>query len=364
MKKLTILLIVGVLVVPNVVFGAWWNPFTWSIFNNPSESKIEQTREDQLPDKTLQEEVDSGDVYTFYLQAHTNVRSCPSLGCQILKVEPKNNTILFSKRSGYTDTSKLPEWISFSWRENGIEKSGYVYSALLDNKPATTRNSTQQQIQTSVTPRTSAPPITKPTQETSSGTTTTSNSAQQIEVRNQVLDYLNRKISEERKAYQTKQELINKYYECGRKHDQLQASIDSQRDDLWNQMNQMKETAGGTEAWAIRMVKDGQFRDEYNSLVREHNSLGSQHLIQLDEENFECVPYYNQAFNRPLYQDALSNYFDRYFESTTRNLTPETSFNDLNCRIIYHGPGSYETRCDNLMCRTVNGTDGFRTTCE
>ncbi|MEK7081819.1 MAG: hypothetical protein AAB905_01270, partial [Patescibacteria group bacterium] len=43
MRKFLIILILSALIIPQITFAAWWNPFTWKIFKRASEVKIEKT---------------------------------------------------------------------------------------------------------------------------------------------------------------------------------------------------------------------------------------------------------------------------------------------------------------------------------
>src|SRR3989344_7684532 len=39
--KTLLLVLVGLLIVPQVTFAAWWNPFTWNIFNRAKAPQVE-----------------------------------------------------------------------------------------------------------------------------------------------------------------------------------------------------------------------------------------------------------------------------------------------------------------------------------
>ncbi len=53
-KKIVVSFLVLVLLVPQVSFAAWWNPFTWNIFNRaPQVLKVEQPRKEADPKKKV-----------------------------------------------------------------------------------------------------------------------------------------------------------------------------------------------------------------------------------------------------------------------------------------------------------------------
>src|SRR3989344_7398262 len=39
--KTLFLVLVGLLIVPQVTFAAWWNPFTWNVFNRAKTPQVE-----------------------------------------------------------------------------------------------------------------------------------------------------------------------------------------------------------------------------------------------------------------------------------------------------------------------------------
>ncbi|MBI2630857.1 hypothetical protein HYW73_01395 [Candidatus Nomurabacteria bacterium] len=56
MKKILLLSIISLLIIPQVTLAVWWNPFTWKIFKRSSEIKIEQTTDvSSNPTKTSSE---------------------------------------------------------------------------------------------------------------------------------------------------------------------------------------------------------------------------------------------------------------------------------------------------------------------
>jgi hypothetical protein len=40
-QKIFLLSVISFLIIPQVTFAAWWNPFTWNFFHKPTEIKIE-----------------------------------------------------------------------------------------------------------------------------------------------------------------------------------------------------------------------------------------------------------------------------------------------------------------------------------
>jgi len=134
MKKLLLILVLAI-ITPQIAFAAWWNPFSWYIFSGSSAPNTSQNQELDYISETSQEDVDMGNVHTYYLRVDSNVRACPSLSCEIMKTELKNSTISFSKSSGYLSVSDLPDWVRFSWTESGKQKFGYISKRLLASKP-------------------------------------------------------------------------------------------------------------------------------------------------------------------------------------------------------------------------------------
>lgn len=48
MKKITIGILFGLLIIPQITLAAWWNPFTWKIFNRPPKVEEVQKTEDVI----------------------------------------------------------------------------------------------------------------------------------------------------------------------------------------------------------------------------------------------------------------------------------------------------------------------------
>lgn len=70
--------------------------------------------------------------YTFYTKANTNVRECKSINCDRMITLLKGTPIEYEVSTGYSDISKLPEWVGYTWTdEEGQEQKGYLSSSLL-----------------------------------------------------------------------------------------------------------------------------------------------------------------------------------------------------------------------------------------
>lgn len=67
----------------------------------------------------------------FYANAKSNVRSCASVTCDVLKQVDVNTPITLE----YQNTNSMPEWVPISWSEGTIQKNGYVNKMVLASYP-------------------------------------------------------------------------------------------------------------------------------------------------------------------------------------------------------------------------------------
>ena len=115
--------VLSLLVLPQVSFAAWYNPFTW--FKKPV---AETTR----PINSVQTSPTSIVLYT---KSTTNVRECPSLDCKVLFTLPLNNRTVFPanfdiKQSWYHITFYAEQDESGNFKSGTRDVVGYVSSSL------------------------------------------------------------------------------------------------------------------------------------------------------------------------------------------------------------------------------------------
>ncbi len=70
----------------------------------------------------------------FYTNAKSNVRSCTSVECDVLKQININSPISL----GYSDLASMPEWVPVSWTENLTRKEGFINKTALSQLPTPT----------------------------------------------------------------------------------------------------------------------------------------------------------------------------------------------------------------------------------
>jgi len=126
MKRSTLPILVIVLLVPNLVFAAWWNPFTW--FKQDSNSDKQQVQQTLVK---YQEPVNYSQPTskTFYVQAdNTRVHDCASLSCKVIANYPTNTELTLV----YASATDLPDWVQFTFPDsNGATTTGYIKSTML-----------------------------------------------------------------------------------------------------------------------------------------------------------------------------------------------------------------------------------------
>jgi hypothetical protein len=90
-------------------------------FIDPIKDKLSEKQE------PLKEELSQSiSIYNFIFENLTNVRSCRSIGCEVVGQYPAGTKIEL-----YNPFSKLSEWVKISWVENGEIKIGYVNKGTL-----------------------------------------------------------------------------------------------------------------------------------------------------------------------------------------------------------------------------------------
>ncbi len=143
MKKFSILFLVGVLIIPNLTFAAWWNPFSWF----KSAPQVISTPKPQESHFVF-------GPYRFYVTDNANVRACQGVGCVVVRQISKGSYFDFPGESNYTSSSSLPEWVSVSWKDGNSLRSGFINKALLSENPpltptVTKNKSTPRAVETS-----------------------------------------------------------------------------------------------------------------------------------------------------------------------------------------------------------------------
>lgn len=115
-NKISILILLLAIAIPQVVSASWWNPFSW--FKNKSPQIQTITEVKTTPTST-----------TLYVKSdNTRIRICASIGCDILGYYSQNSKVIVS--AGYTlDT--LSEWVELNFPDG---KQGYVHKSTLSDK--------------------------------------------------------------------------------------------------------------------------------------------------------------------------------------------------------------------------------------
>ena len=121
MKSKFYLLILVAIIIPQITFAAWWNPFSWKIFNrtNPQVEKQERKLDPSEPNSV---------VTRFYIKNdNSRIRSCPSTDCEVIGYYKKDSEITMQGERVY-QLSDLPEWLEHTTFE-GLR--GYINKSIL-----------------------------------------------------------------------------------------------------------------------------------------------------------------------------------------------------------------------------------------
>jgi hypothetical protein len=143
MKKIIIASIFTILVIPNFVLAAWWNPLSWfnkwSFSEKTTKTEVLEKRIQELENKLATTSTTSVST-TFYVKYdNSKIRKCPSTDCDVIGYL-KINTDMTVQGDRVYHLSDLPDWMNHT-NPDGLK--GYVNKSILSENPVKVDNSAQ-----------------------------------------------------------------------------------------------------------------------------------------------------------------------------------------------------------------------------
>ena len=155
LPKFIIVIVLGLLVIPQITFAAWWNPLSWFDKTKPVEPTKEENFSELINQLTSKPPIEKPTIVTskiissdspveqkvvrLYVKSdNTRVRSCESTNCDVLGYYHQNSTIDIATTNPQVSLSisellkEQPEWIPLSFSDG---KFGYIHKSTLSTVP-------------------------------------------------------------------------------------------------------------------------------------------------------------------------------------------------------------------------------------
>lgn len=130
MKKLVLTFLIFIF--PLILNAAWWNPFSWGIFNRDKVmlERIMQNKSNNEGHYGLSPVVATTTSRFYVKYDNSRVRECPSTDCKVLGYFKRNDWFEFE---GNVDLNDLANWIEIHPKSG--QKDGYLNKTVLSETP-------------------------------------------------------------------------------------------------------------------------------------------------------------------------------------------------------------------------------------